>query len=58
MDDCWCVADGACDVVAPTEQMERVAPLREFTLPHRDPRYDSVLLQCVIHLSRFHHYFL
>lgn len=44
--------DGACDEVIPTEQIERVEPLREFTLPHRDPRYDEIHSQFVTRYVR------
>lgn len=42
------VADELCDAAeqldgASREHLARLEPLREFTLPHRDPRYDDAL---------------
>lgn len=42
------VAAEVCDVVeqvnaAEPESLARLEPLREFTLPRRDPRYDAAL---------------
>ncbi|KAJ0170399.1 hypothetical protein K1T71_013770 [Dendrolimus kikuchii] len=41
------IADGACEETTITEQTETVDPLKEFTLPYRDPRYDNVLEQYI-----------
>lgn len=38
----------SCEEVQHTTARERVEPLREFTMSHRDPRYDAMYNQSVL----------